>query len=272
MHNILVGLDSSRSAETALRQAIAVAEGLNSRLHLLRAIEPVGPGSEAVIDQPDDPISILDRVDAMMEEDELGLPSDDDELAAALRLCEDAGVACSYQRLHGMAPHVLREQCVAMDLLVLGRRGAIARKPLGSTTTSLLLHPIVPTLLCREETVPWRRLLLAYDGSPAGGRALKLAGGLASGLNVDLDVLVAEPERQRVSHALDYAKRALRAYHVEGEFVQHRGRIVEFLQGAALELQSSAVVVPDGHTRLWQRSATVNAAIKLPGCLTLVVP
>lgn len=274
MQNILVGFDNSRRAETALKQALVIAEGLHARLHLLRAIEPVGPEDRIDLGGPEDPVAVLDRIDAMTGEDDDAPPPDTDDLAPAARLCEDAGVPCSARSLHGMATHVIREQSVTMDLLVLGRQGTTGRRAVGATATSLVYHPTAPTLLCREDTVPWDRMLIAFEPSPTGGRALRTAGEISSKLNIDLDLLVADPKREKRAGSLEQAGMALRAYHVEGERIQHDGNLAEALRSTALELGSSVVVVPNGNGAIlpWSRSDVIRAAVEFPGALTLVVP
>ncbi len=273
MHNLLVGFDGSRGAQMALRQIIPLAAGLRARLRVVQVVEPIGPSSKINLEVGDDPLSILDRSEALMTE-ETPLPPDDDALAAAAQTCEQAGVIATYQTLHGMAARVLREEAVAMDLLVVGRHGTTGRHALGTTAATLTRQALVPTLLCRDEMVPWQRLLVAFEPSPVGGRALKLAGALAAGLNLGLDVLVADPQRSRAQEALSYARRALRAYHVEGEGMQHTGRMPGALETIAAQWQSSVVIVPDEPCRtwLWRPSPTVAAALRLPHALILIVP
>ena len=274
MYNLLVGLDGSRHSETALRQTLALADGVGARLHLLQAVEPIGPENMIDLTPRDDPLSILDRNDAMVAEQTDGVLPGDDDLGAAQRMCEDAGVPCRCQRQNGMASRVLLEQSLAMDLLVLGRRGAVSKTLGGRTAASILRRPLVPTLLCQDDLVPWRQMLLVYEPTAAGGRALRLAGGLASELNIGLDVLHAGPSRDQVRRGLQYAKNVLRAYHVDGEFLAERGTSASALRGAALDLHSSVVIAPDHRcsTWPWVRSETVRSAIDYPGAMALVVP
>jgi len=274
MFNLLVGLDGSRHSETALRQTLALADDVGARLHLLQAIEPIGPENAIDLSPGDDPLSILDRNEAMTAEGEDMALNGDDDLGTAQRICDDAGVACRCWRQSGMATRVLLEQSLAMDMLVLGRRGAVSRSMIGRTATSILRRPVVPTLLCQEDVVPWNRMLLVFEPTAAGGRALKLAGGLASELNAELDVLYAGPSKDQVRKSLHYAKNVLRAYHVEGEFVAERGSNVSALRSTALDLQSSVVITPDRPcgTWPWVRSELVRSAVDYPGAMTLVVP
>lgn len=275
MRNILFGYDGSDAATVALRQALMLAGALGARLHLLQALEPVGSASEiADLGLADDPVSYLDRLDQMMAEDAPTPIPEDDSLAAAVRTCEEAGIVSTWQRLHGTAVRVLREHCPPMDLLILGRRGTLGRRLVGLTASSIISRPVVPTLLCRDTVIPLRRLLLAYEPTPTGGRALKLAGSLGEALNVDVDVVAADVERDRARRSVEQARMALRAYHLDGETVPHEGRLSDALQSAALEYQSSVVLVPHGRTGSWPwlRSDGVRAAIEFPTALALVVP
>jgi nucleotide-binding universal stress UspA family protein len=275
MRNILLGFDGSDSATVALRQGILLAAAVGARLHLLQALEPAGPAPEVADLAPaDDPVSYLDRLDQMMAEDSTPPIPEDDELGAAVRICEEAGVVCTWQRLHGLAVRVLREHCPPMDLLILGRRGTIGRRLVGLTASSIVSRPLVPTLLCRDTVIPFQRLLLAYEPTPTGGRALKLAGSMGEALNIGVDVVVADTERARARRSAAQARMALRAYHVEGEVVPHEGRLSDAVQSAALEYQSSVVIVPHGRTGSWPwlRSDGVRAAIEYPTALALIVP
>jgi len=277
MKNILVGVDASRRSRAAVEQAVDLAAPLNARVHLLQAVEPVGPAHSIDLGGSDDPLAILDRNAAMTTDPDSASPmvEEDDDAAAAVRLCSDAHVPCTYQRPHGMATRLLREHSVAMDLLVVGRRGTVARKAVGATASALLADPPTPVLLCQEIAAPVERALLAYEPNPAGGRALKLAGSLCSELNIGLDVVVTGKGRRETGKTLEQAMTVLRAYHVEGERMQYHGRPGEALQAAALELQSSIIVVPHHQTcslALHRPSETVRAAVTFPTAMTLVVP
>ncbi len=278
MRNILIGYDGSRGAEAALAQGVSIADGLQARVRLVQAVEPVGVlehGDVEVSNEvSNEPLDVLDRADkAYLGDEEPALPEDEDGRAAVLA-CEEAGVVCYWSRLHGMATRVLSEQSLAMDMLVLGRHGTTGRSAVGRTAAGIVFRPLIPTFLCKDEVMPLSRLLLAYETSVCGGRALKTAGELASGLNLGLDIVVADSNRRRGETTLAYVRDALRAYHVEGEYVHHRGTPSEAIQSAALELQSSVLVVSDGCRGMWpwSKSPRVRAAVEFPGAPCLIVP
>lgn len=65
----------------------------------------------------------------------------------------------------------------AVDLVVVGSRGhgAVASLVIGSTARTLAILCPVPVFVVRERSTAPRRVLLAYDGSPAARAALALA-------------------------------------------------------------------------------------------------
>jgi len=273
MRNVMVGFDGSRGSRAALRQAMLLADATSARLHLLQAVEPIGPATELLADD-DDPVSLVDRIDARAAEDELPIVEDDGDLSLAVKMCEERGIVCSHERLHGMARRLLRERSVGMDLLVVGRRGTMGRSRVGASAASIIHQPTIPTVLCRDEIVPWDRLLLCYEPSIAGGRALQLAGSLASGMNVVLDVVCADQRREAAHRNVQAARKVLRAYHVEGEDVPHVGRMADAVPSACLQLRSSVVIIPAAlpWPWSWSRNPVVEAAVDFSAAIPVVVP
>ena len=274
MHNLLVGYDGSRHSEVAVRQAADLAGLLGARLHLHRAIEPSGPENMADLGPASDPLAVIDRVDALTNDEHFPTLQDDEFPPAVTRACEESGAVTTFNVAHGTPIRTLRERSVAMDMLVLGRHGRSGRVPIGATASNVVSRPIIPTLLCRDTLVPWGDVIVAYENTPTGGRALKLAGELSNLLNVTLDVIIAETERDKLRKSEAYVNTVLRAYHIEGSQMRHEGKMSDALTRAALEYQSSIVVVPDGRycPWPWSRSETVRAALQFPAAMALVVP
>ncbi len=275
MRNILVGFDGSRGADTALRQALPIADALGARVSLLQAVEPLDVVENPAGSEAFDPMAVVDRLEQMSIDPENRPPrAEDDAGAIAARLCEDAGVTYRWRSQHGMATRVLSEQSVAMDLIVVGRHGAAGRYPIGRTASQLIFHPTAPTVVCQEAPVALRRVMLGYEPTTGGGRALRVAAALCSALNISLDVLVADPDRRRGRITQEYASQTLRAYHVEGEQMRHEGPLHEGLRAAALELAEPLIIIGNGHRCClpWVRSRTIQAALNVPGAMTLVVP
>lgn len=274
MHNVMIGYDDSRYSDVAVQQAVALAERSGARLHLLHAMEPVGPGNAIEIGPSSDPVAYIDRMEKLRSPEEPPLHEDMDGPAEALARCEEAGLVARLQTVRAMAVPALRENCVAMDLLVLGRRGTVGRREIGSTASNVMSRPVVPTLLCRDTVVPWGDVMVAYEPTPNGGRALKTGALLAQELNTALDVVIADPEREKGRRAEAYVSRALRAFQLDGRVERHEAKVAEALQHAALEHPCSVVVAPAGRACPWPwtRSDVVNSALSYPGALALVVP
>jgi nucleotide-binding universal stress UspA family protein len=216
----------------------------------------------------------MDQMDKLRGPEEAPAFEDSDGPTSALRMCEEAGVVARMETVHAMAVRALREHCVAMDMLVLGRRGTVGRREIGNTASSVVSRPIVPTLLCRDTVVPWGDVLVAYEATPTGGRALKAGAQLASDLNASLDVVIADPQREQGRRSEAYVSRALRAFHVEGHLVRHETRMAEALQRTALEYPCSVLVAPAGRNCPWpwSKSEVLNSALNYPGAMALVVP
>ncbi|MEK7764445.1 MAG: universal stress protein [Nitrospirota bacterium] len=74
-----------------------------------------------------------------------------------------------------VAPTILKRTPKRDGLLVVGSQGldALDRFMLGSVSTNLIHHATCPVLVVKGEAAPFRRIILATDGSPASAKALK---------------------------------------------------------------------------------------------------
>lgn len=275
MRNIVVGYDGSRSSEAALQQTIAIADPSNARLRLVHAIEPVGPEDQPEVDETTDILSALDQTEQRRQsQEEIAASQQEAELAHPAAICDQYEVSCSTTISYGMAAHVLVKQALGADLLAIGRHGTVARGFIGQTARKLIFRPRVPTLLCCDQVVPVERLLLAYERTAEGGRALKLAADLSTDLNASVDVIVADESRRDADDDLEYARAMLAPHRVQATFMRHRGGMAEALQSTVPDMQSSLVVISNGHASIWPwaKSPTIKAATGFPGTLPLVVP
>lgn len=163
-HNILVPLDGSRFAESAIPLASRLARSAQARLHLVRAHRPapvlVGVGE--MMAMPGD-------LNEELREQEVGYLSE-----TAARLVQAGGGSVEYHEVDGLAGPELCEEAkrLGADLVVMAThgRGGIVRFWLGSVADYLVRHLSTPVLLVhpgREgETPPARPvrgLLVALD-------------------------------------------------------------------------------------------------------------
>jgi len=177
IREVLVPLDGSRAAESALRHARALARPLDARLHLIRVVCSSEPGGES------DPVRWrLERADAReyLRETARRLEDDGFEVQRSVLAGGPADEIVSYARREGV------------DVVVLtptgeGRcRGA----PVGGTAHKVIYRIGTSVLLARPDgarpgdTGPsadgdeYRRVLVPVDGSPASEWALHAAASL----------------------------------------------------------------------------------------------
>jgi nucleotide-binding universal stress UspA family protein len=120
-------------------------------------------------------------------------------LGRATAICERYGLACRTLLETGNVVKVLTDTAASADLLVMGLRGEDEEYEtgfLGSVTEKVVRsveRPVLLTLLLFRE---FHRALLAYDGSPAALKAMRMLARLAVALEMEVDAvqLVGEGE------------------------------------------------------------------------------
>ncbi|RBI62091.1 universal stress protein [halophilic archaeon] len=198
--DLLVPVDESAGATTALEHAREIAERFGSTVHVLN-----------VANTNRDSVTVVgtDVVDALEHEGE-GVV---EEVATDLR---DAGIDCRTEVLQGDPAATIADYAESQnfDLVVMpthGRSG-LSRYLLGSVTEKVVRLSPVPVLTVRMEeartSFPYENVLLPTDGSEAATRAVGQATDLAAELDATLHVLsvVGEPSlgldvRSQVSDA-----------------------------------------------------------------------
>lgn len=145
-HTVLVPVDFSDHAATALDLAIALARGTPARIHLLHAYEiPLGaipPYGVAV------PAALLGQVrDAAAR-----------RLEKSAQRVEAAGIACESHLLHAAPADAIVEvaSSIGADLIVMGTRGLTGVKHvlLGSVAERTVRTAPCPVLTIRSKSAP----------------------------------------------------------------------------------------------------------------------
>lgn len=176
---VLVPVDGSNFSEHAIPCGLALARGAGVTLHLVLVHVPFQPVT------PRSPIADL-VLSRSIEQKDLDV--------AYMRVLTDrldsADVPVQPVVLHGHVTEALagyvREQGIGLVVMTTHGRGGLQRAWLGSTADSLVRHCSAPLLLIRpgEEHVdticpsdhqPFRRLLVALDGSETAEQALRAA-------------------------------------------------------------------------------------------------
>ena len=279
IRNILVGYDASRSSEVAVAQALGLAEALGGRIHLVTVVEETDTTAEEELAPGG-----LDPVEAAMppaeqddEEEQVIIPP---AVEGIKRVCDSRHIVCEAEVLFSTSPgaRLLRRSWLA-DLVVIGRRSERAQgapAKLGPTAELMARQLVTPTLICAREYLDLRSVLLPYQASVSGGKALAFAAELCELLNASLDVLVCDRARRPAGAALEAARAALRAYKVEGEHSVSLTSPAEGIGKAAMEREASLVVVPGARKRPWglpwTRNQALWRALELPNTTVLAYP
>ena len=277
IRNIAVGYDGSPAAQVALEQALDLAERAAARIHLVTAIEEVSPDSEQDVLSAPDVLDMLDSAESLAE-----TPSEQGAVIPAFleqaRLkCQEAHISCTVRISHGQAARHLREHGWLVDLMVIGRcarRRHLRAGRIGRSAHQLLRTAQRPTLVCAREYIHIGSLMVVYEQSATGGRALAMAGELAATLNVPVDVVVAGRSRHTRERWMAQVRGALRAYHVEASIESSVAPPAQALTTLALDKNPSVVVLPQRRRLLgsWRLPTLYRTALQLPDTMVMVVP
>lgn len=179
--DLLVPVDGSPGADTAIQHAREVADRFDSSVHVLN-----------VANTNRDSVTVVgtEVVDALEREGEQIV----EEVATDLR---DAGLDCRTEVIQGDPAATIADyaESKGIDLVVMpthGRSG-ISRYLLGSVTEKVVRLSAVPVVTVRMEEArapfPYENVLLATDGSEAARRAADRASALADELGAILHVV-----------------------------------------------------------------------------------
>lgn len=278
IRNIVVGYDDTRCAQVAVEQAVDIAEVTDGRVHLVLITEQMAPLWELGPANPEAPpvVREYESPEDRWAADELD-QSTAARIEAATTVCEKVGVPHTVTRLYGHPTDRLVRRGWLADLMVIGRGpGACRTEPgkLGPIARQVLLRTVTPTLLCDIDHVPLTRALLLYEQSEAGGRALARAGELCSLMNMELDVIVAHPDRRAGEKVLGEAGFALRSFHVDGDSAVFAGTPADAVRSEATIGKAGLVIMPQPPKPVWswQTPSALRSATALSGAMVMVVP
>ena len=116
----------------------------------------------------------------------------DEALRRAAKICERFGVECETELRTGNVVKVISDESANADLLMIGERGEdeeLETGFLGSVSEKLVRKVNHPVLLTGLQVREFKRALLAYDGSEAARRAMKLLAILAAALGMEVEAV-----------------------------------------------------------------------------------
>jgi nucleotide-binding universal stress UspA family protein len=252
--SILVALDGSQHADSALEHGLALARRLRARLIGLHVLDIVSIEGSFLHDvsgslgfEP-----YLDFSSKMRE----ALQERGQVLLDAFRTkCEHAGVVYDTALPMGIVANEICDQARIADLVIVGHRGVneqFSTGLLGGTTESVTRKSPKPVLVTPLEFKEISRPLLAYDGSQRASAALHAAAEVASALGLPLTVIhVAKDNGADGDRALAEAQRYLQSYEISVTIKPLTGpphqRIVDVLRDGGYDL---LFIGAYGHSRI----------------------
>jgi nucleotide-binding universal stress UspA family protein len=215
--SILVGVDGSEHARTALRYALWLAGRLGATVTGLHVVDIVSIEGSFFHDisgslgfEP-----YLDFTSKMREALHERGKAILDEFAAS---CRDAGIRHDTALQIGIVPSEISERAREADLVVIGHRGINQRFStglLGGVTESVTRQCPKPVLVTPLEFSEIRSPLLAYDGSERASSAMHVAAEVCAQLALPLAVLTVCRDAEQGEKTIDQARRYLSSYAIE---------------------------------------------------------
>jgi nucleotide-binding universal stress UspA family protein len=178
-------------------------------------------------------------------------------VAEALRSrLSDAGVPGECRVEKGHPAHVILEQEVHADMVVLGKHGEHqewGQDMVGSTVDRVIRRAVKACLVTPGEFRPLSRLLIAYDGSDVASKALSAAGELAAALGAEIVVLTAAEglDERAAEQVLADGIEMLALHDCKAEGLVRDGLAEACIIGVTRELGTDGIALGAyGHTRI----------------------
>lgn len=252
---ILLCTDGSPDAEVAGEYAVWLGRKLGADLHALyvtdlRLLE--GPWladlSGAIGAQPYP--GLVPRLQQIQKQ------KAETVLAAVCQRAASHGVGCDSTHATGSLPHTVLELEKDADLVVLGQHGEHAQwagEMLGSSVERVVRVSVKPSLVAPDEFREINSVLIAYDGSAESDKALGAGIQLASGLDVEVQIVTVcqREQEERAAVVLRQAhQRALDAKLIAHAQLLHGNAEVEILNERLKTGADLIVMGAYGHTRI----------------------
>lgn len=214
---ILVGLDGSEHARTAIAYAFWMAERLNAEvtgLHVVDIVSIEGSffhdisgslGFEPYLD-------FSSKMREALQERGRGL------LEAFVQEAARRNVRAEAVMAMGVVANEISDRARTADLVVIGRRGVNERFStglLGGTAESISRKCPKPVFISPEQFRECANPLLAYDGSARAAAAMHVAAEFCATLRLPLTVLTVNKEMDQGSKILAEAQTYLRPYQLQ---------------------------------------------------------
>jgi nucleotide-binding universal stress UspA family protein len=251
---ILVGLDGSEHARTAMRYAFWLGERLGARvigLHVIDIVSIEGSffhdisgslGFEPYLD-------FSSKMREVLHERGQALLQDFETQATARGVAHDQALAM------GVVANEICERARTADLVVIGHRGVnekFSTGLLGGTAESVTRKSPKPVFVCNMEFQECANPLLAYDGSQRAAAAMQSAAEFCTTLSLPLTVLSVNKDEQAGRKVLDEAEAYLRSYQIKTQYeLQQTGNAPERIANFIKERNHGLLFIGAyGHSRI----------------------
>lgn len=197
--SLLVAVDSSTHARSALDQAVGLAKLYEARVTGLYVLDvrylEIPPWLDySYTNEPlpprVPPVEVMERFRVKSER----------ILGDLKKTVEAAGLAVETRTEEGVPSQVISDIGASHDLIVMGKRGEHAkwgRDLLGSTAEQVTRRSATPVLLVEAASRPLGKVLVLFDGSHPANRALKLVADLVAKASLELTVLTVDDDLDR---------------------------------------------------------------------------
>lgn len=202
---LLVCTDGSEGGQHAVTQALALGRACAGKVYVLQVVKII-PEVEAVA--PDLRVCLEEEIER--------------QKAAAAAAAARQGVEMEYRLLHSISPFadiVAEAEKLKPQLIIIGRYGrtSLARLFMGSIAARVIgLSPINVLVIPREDSLAFRRLLIASDGSSYSDAALMEATAMAARAGSELLGVAVAREEGEISETREILQRMLTAANREG--------------------------------------------------------
>lgn len=245
IRSILVPVDASPHAETAVRYAARIAKKAGAELVGLHVVDGKilnGPLLRDISFMADafHGFEYADEVRRALEE------KGRRTLDRFAELCRELAVQGRTALETGIVPEVIAEAAKRADLVVMGKRGENRdhEQPfLGSVVEAAVRLCSRAVIVVPEEDRKIERILVAYDGSKNANRAIKMLQDLAGLGNFEILVLTVAAPDDPVAAAMGEGVAFLRERGLAAEGILRSGDPVETIARACDELSADILVM-----------------------------
>lgn len=174
------------------------------------------------------------------------------------RVAERAELSWSFDVARGRTAEELLRAAEQVDLIILGRRGrtVVRRRRLGSTARAMVANAPSLTLLLHDGACLATPIVVIYDGSMAGRRAVATAVALAKNRAGGLTVILAD-SREEMGHLRDEAQAQLEGKEVRARYIALSSSTASRL-ASLVQTEGCGVLVLPAQTALLRREELVS--------------